>query len=99
MADIDSRTGEVRHGSARAVLDEGTFILPRADLNDLAAERGRLAKELAKAEGEIAKTERKLGNPDFIARGKPEVVEETRERLVTQQGERDRLAAAMARLK
>ncbi|MFT8719889.1 valine--tRNA ligase [Acetobacter sp.] len=99
VSDIDALTGDVPHGSAQTVLDEATLILPLADLIDLAAERERLAKELAKAEGEIAKTERKLGNPDFIARGKPEVVEETRERLVTQQGERDRLAAAVARLK
>ncbi|MBV1836781.1 valine--tRNA ligase [Acetobacter estunensis] len=98
VSEIDALTGEVPRGSAQTVVDEATLVLPLADLIDLDVERARLTKELAKAEGEITKTERKLGNPDFIARGKPDVVEETRERLVTQQGERDRLQAALARL-
>ncbi|GBR02399.1 valine--tRNA ligase [Acetobacter oeni] len=98
VSNIEALTGDVPHGSAQTVVDEATLVLPLADLIDLNAERARLAKELDKAEAEIAKTAKKLGNPDFIARGKPEVVEETRERLTTQTGERDRLKAALARL-
>ncbi|AQS84479.1 MAG: valine--tRNA ligase [Acetobacter aceti] len=98
VSEIGVLDGDVPKGSAQAVLDEATLVLPLADIIDLDAERARLAKELDKAEGEIEKTERKLGNADFIARGKPEIVEETRERLVTQQGDRDRLKAALARL-
>ncbi|NHN85758.1 valine--tRNA ligase [Acetobacter musti] len=98
VSEVEALTGDVPHGSAQTVVDEATLVLPLADLIDLNAERARLNKELDKAEAEIAKTEKKLGNPDFIARGKPEVVEETRERLTTQTGERDRLKAALARL-
>lgn len=98
VSEIGVLDGDVPKGSAQAVLDEATLVLPLADIIDLDAERARLSKELDKAESEIEKTERKLGNADFIARGKPEVVEETRERLVTQQGDRDRLKAALARL-
>ncbi len=98
VSEVEALTGDVPHGSAQTVVDEATLVLPLADLIDLDAERARLNKELDKVEAEIAKTEKKLGNPDFIARGKPEVVEETRERLTTQTGERDRLKAALARL-
>ncbi|NLI26059.1 MAG: valine--tRNA ligase [Acetobacter sp.] len=85
-------------GAAQTVLDEATLVLPLAGLIDLEAERVRLSRELEKAEAEIAKTEQKLSNPNFVTRGKPEIVEETRARLVTQQGERDRLKAAFERI-
>ncbi|NHO33607.1 valine--tRNA ligase [Acetobacter fallax] len=98
VSEVEALTGDVPHGSAQTVVDEATLVLPLADLIDLDAERARLGKELDKAEAEIAKTEKKLGNADFIARGKPEVVGETRERLTTQTGERDRLKAALSRL-
>ncbi|GBQ95938.1 valyl-tRNA synthetase [Acetobacter nitrogenifigens DSM 23921 = NBRC 105050] len=98
VSEIEALQGEPPRGSAQTVLGDTTLVLPLADLIDLDVERARLAKELDKARGEIEKTERKLGNADFIARGKPEVVEETRERLVAQQGERDRLQVALGRL-
>ena len=41
---------------------------------------------------------RKLGNADFVARAKPEVVEENRERLRAHEAEAARLAAAAARV-
>ncbi|OUJ15292.1 valine--tRNA ligase [Acetobacter sp. DsW_063] len=98
VSEIEALQGEPPRGSAQTVLGDTTLVLPLADLIDLDVERARLTKELDKARGEIEKTERKLGNADFIARGKPEVVEETRERLVAQQGERDRLQVALGRL-
>ena len=53
---------------------------------------------LAAAEAEIRKVEAKLGNADFVARAKEEVVEENRERLVAFRAEITRLDAALARL-
>ena len=44
------------------------------------------------------KVRRKLDNADFVARAKPEVVEENRERLAAHLAEAGRLAAAMARI-
>ena len=52
----------------------------------------------AKAEAEAEKVRRKLGNADFVARAKPEVVEENRERLRAHEAEAARLAAAAARV-
>ena len=48
---------------------------------DVAAERERLAKEIARLEGEIAKAEGKLGNASFVERAPAAVVAQERERL------------------
>ncbi len=49
-------------------------------------EKIRLAKEIGKLDGEIVGTERKLANPDFVAKAPEEVIEENRERLATAKG-------------
>jgi hypothetical protein len=54
--------------SAQLVIGEATACLPLGDLIDLAAEAARLRKEIAKAAGEIARIEKKLGNAKFVGR-------------------------------
>jgi valyl-tRNA synthetase len=75
-----------------------TLALDLAGIVDLAKERARLAKEAAGVEDEIGKIERKLGNEQFLAKAKPEVVEEQRERLAEAEAARTRLRAALARI-
>ncbi|EFH10608.1 valine--tRNA ligase [Teichococcus cervicalis] len=89
--------GEAPKG-AQLVVGEATILLPLADVIDLGAERARLGKERDKALAEAAKVEQKLANADFVARAKPEVVEENRERLTGYQAEVARLEAALARI-
>ncbi|MCL2872194.1 MAG: valine--tRNA ligase [Betaproteobacteria bacterium] len=48
---------------------------------DVAAERERLQKEIARLEGEIGKAQGKLGNESFVARAPQAVVEQEKERL------------------
>ena len=48
---------------------------------DLAAERSRLDKEIAKVEKETARSQAKLANEKFVANAKPEVVQTERLRL------------------
>jgi valyl-tRNA synthetase len=74
------------------------LALPVAGFIDLAAERARLAKEVAALAQDIDRTARKLANADFVARAPDEVVEENRERLAEAEAARARLAAALARL-
>jgi valyl-tRNA synthetase len=90
--------GEAPKGAVQSVLDEATIVLPLGGVIDLAQERARLAKEIARLDGEIDKIGKKLGNEQFIAKAKAEVVEEQRERL-TEAGEaRVKLRAALDRL-
>ncbi len=97
-SEFGALAGEVPKGSAQAVLDEATIVLPLAGLIDLAAERTRLLKERDKAGKEGEAAERKLANGEFVARAKPEVVEEIRDRLESARQEVARLEAALARI-
>ncbi len=89
---------EAPFGSAQAVLDEATLILPLAEVIDLDRERARLRKEMDRLDGEIAKIDRKLGNQDFIAKAPDEVVDEQRERRADYVATRERVGAALARV-
>ena len=90
--------GEAPRNSAQMGLDEAVVVLPLEGLIDLDAERARLAKELARARSEGAKVAMKLDNADFVARAKPEVVEENRDRLTQFGADAARLEAALGRL-
>mgnify|MGYP002776638162 CR=1 FL=1 len=48
---------------------------------DVAAEKLRLGKELARLEGEIVKANGKLGNESFVARAPAAVIDQERKRL------------------
>ena len=83
---------------AMAVAQGVEMFMPLAGVIDLAAEAARLRKERQKAEGQARQAEAKLGNADFIARAKEEIVQENRDRLAEAQAEVARLGAALARL-
>jgi valyl-tRNA synthetase len=85
-------------GSVPIVMGEATGALAIADFIDLVAEKARLTKEIAGHLGEIEKVNKKLGNPDFLARAKEEVVEENRERLAEAEAAKAKLEAALSRL-
>ena len=85
---------------AGAVLLSGVgAALSVAGFIDLAAERARLDKAAGNAEQDIARTAKKLANPDFIARAKPEVVEAERAKLAEAEATLARLKAGLARLR
>jgi valyl-tRNA synthetase len=85
-------------GAIPYVADGAAFALPVADFIDLSAEGARLKKELAARGDEIARTSKKLANPDFLSRAPEEVIEENRERLAEAESVKARLEAALARL-
>ena len=100
-----ARVGEVGFadaapkGSAQVVLGEATACLPLGELIDLKAETARLTKELAKNADEIARIEKRLGNPQFVAKAAPEVVEAEREKQAEFEEARRRLETALARVR
>ena len=95
---VEPLDGPLPPGSAQIVVDEATVVLPLAGVIDLGAERARLAKEHAKALTEAEKVMRKLGNAEFVAKARPEVVEENRARLAAFQHDAARIEAAIARI-
>jgi valyl-tRNA synthetase len=97
-ASSGAQSGAIPAGSAQAVLDGATVVLPLTGLIDIAAEQARLRRERDKAAGEIRKVEQKLGNADFIRRAPEEVIDENRERLATFRSDVARLEAALERL-
>ena len=85
-------------GGVQTVVDGATLILGLGEVVDLVKERERLGKEIGKLDAELAKIVAKLANANFLAKARPEVVDEQRERQVDVTRDRDRLRAAYDRL-
>jgi valyl-tRNA synthetase len=85
--------------SVQLIVRGEVAALPLAGVVDLAAEQGRLQKELSRLEADIAKIEAKLGNADFLRRAPEEVVEEQRERRDEAEARLRKIGEAMARLR
>ncbi|HVH81728.1 MAG TPA: class I tRNA ligase family protein, partial [Stellaceae bacterium] len=89
---------EAPPGSVSVLVEGATLFLPLGDVVDLGQEKARLGKEIGRLDAALAKFAAKLGNPGFLAKAKPEVIEEQREREADARRDRDRLKAAYARL-
>ncbi len=68
-------------GTPMASNSFGELYLPLAGAIDIAAEKARLRKELAKAQAEIARIQSKINQPLFAQKVPPHVLEEHRRRL------------------
>lgn len=77
---------------------EDVFVVPLEGVIDIAAEKARLEKAKAAAEKELASLSKRLGNPNFVEKAKPEAVEKAREDAAAHEAEIARLATALERL-
>ena len=87
-----------QQGAVQLVVRGEVVELPLAGIIDLAAERARLAKEIAKCDADIARVDAKLGNPNFVARAPEDVVEEEKEKREEAQSRKAKIAEALERL-
>ncbi len=84
--------------SAAAVASPLRIFVPLEGLIDVAAERARLQKKIAKLQKASAGLERKLANPSFVDKAPAEVVEKDRGRLEENRQAEALLQAQLERL-
>ena len=104
LARLDSATLEIAHEwpapdkAVTLAVGGVTVYLPLAGLVDLAAERGRLQKEIEGLEGQLRKIEGLLNNPGFVNKAAANVVERERTRQRELQEKHAQLAQRLAGL-
>jgi valyl-tRNA synthetase len=100
LARVESLTtaAAMPRGTVTIPVDGATFGLPLAGLIDIAAEKSRLEKALAKLAKDLGGLRGRLTNPKFAASAPDEVVEETRQNLAAREEEDARIRQALARL-
>jgi valyl-tRNA synthetase len=99
LARIDALPpGATVKGAAVALLGAMRILVPLAGLIDVASERERLGKQLAKSRDDAAKSRRKLDNQSFVANAPAEVVAKERERIAELDQRGAQLEQQLARL-
>ncbi len=76
VANLSAQTAPNSATSATAVVGELELVLELGDVVDMAAERERIAKEMAKIEAELQKINGLLGNDNFRNRAPAKVIAE-----------------------
>ncbi|MFP1643941.1 valine--tRNA ligase [Pontitalea aquivivens] len=99
LARIDSLTeAAVPKGAISIAAPGAVFALPLEGVIDVAAEKARLEKALARLDKDLGGLRGRLANPKFIESAAGDVVEETREKLAQGEEEAAKIAAAVKRL-
>lgn len=86
-------------GSVQLLVRGEVASLPLKGVIDLAAERARLDKEIAKADADIKRVDAKLSNEKFVANAPEEIVEEEKEKREAAVARKARIREALERLK
>ena len=80
------------------VVETMEVLIPLAGVVDVVALQEKLTKDLQKVTQEIESIQKRLGNPGFVAKAKPEVVEGAKAGLTAAQQQADILQARLGRL-
>ncbi len=95
---IAATSGVPSAGTIQIIVDGVTYALPIGDVIDLSGEKARLAKSLEKCEKDAGSLSGRLGNAEFVAKAKPDVIEKNRNDLAELQAQSVKLRQALARL-
>ncbi|MBI5813110.1 MAG: valine--tRNA ligase [Meiothermus silvanus] len=91
----DATLGTPEKAIAQVTPSVTVYLQPKGDLSGFLE---RQKKRLAELEKAVESAERKLANPGFVERAKPEVVEAERERLAENKAQLERIRDNLARL-
>jgi valyl-tRNA synthetase len=86
-------------GAVQLLIRGEVAALPLKGVIDLAAEKARLDKEMAKAEADIKRVDAKLTNEKFVANAPEEIVEEEKEKRDAAVARKAKILEALERLK
>ncbi len=95
---IDCSQVQMDGGGLQFILDEATVVVPLAGVIDCAAEKKRLAKEIAKQRSEIDHFDKKLANNHFLEKAPKKVVDEQKRKRQAAVETLDKLTAALERV-
>jgi valyl-tRNA synthetase len=83
---------------SKVATDQFTLSIPLDGLVDKSAEKTRLESEIKKVRADVEFSERRLGNPGFVSKAKPELVEVERAQLATNKEKLKVLEDALSKL-
>lgn len=84
--------------SGSTVIKDAEIFIPLEGLIDVDKERARLKKDLLQVQGQLDKIGRKLGNPEFLAKAAPEVVEREKQKKNDFENMADKINANLEQL-
>ena len=103
LANLESLSVDVNlaepKGVATGVIGSTRIFVPLAGIVDIAAEKARLEKELAKVTKDLEQSSRKLANRDFREKAAPEVIQKEEDKLKGFQEKFGALENALKKLK
>lgn len=97
LSDVEIIKGDLPSADAPVAI-VGEFRLMLKIEVDVAAERIRLTKEIARVEGEISKASGKLDNPNFLERAPEKIVAQEKDRLAGFNSTLDKLKEQLQKL-
>ncbi|WP_454797480.1 valine--tRNA ligase [Novosphingobium lindaniclasticum] len=100
LARLDAIVFEAAPAGAAMQVGAGdaTLAIPLEGVIDIAAEKARLEKAMAASVKERDSLDKRLGNPAFVEKAKPEAIDKARADHAHHSAEAERLAAALVRL-
>ncbi len=103
LSNLESLSVEVNlaepKGVATGVVGATKIFVPLAGIVDIAGEKTRLEKELAKVSRDLEQSARKLANRDFRDKAAPEIIQKEEDKLKSFQEKFNALEGALKKLK